>query len=195
MTNSELPASEPSKAAGSTDGQAESPSGNNPQQRNQRGRNRQNPNANTNSNQNPNSGQRAEGNNNRNRKKRTGRTNRNRPRGEEGGGNRIDPGNRALKPPRVITEAMDNIGNRALPEPAAFVENDDDNFGNRDHFNVNNRFPSDSNLIGMEDPYQVGSLVMGAAGRSQGNRGRGRGNQNQNQNRRPQGQGQGQGHL
>ena len=80
---------------------------------------------------------------------------------------------------------MDNIGNRALPEVSAAVEVEDDSFGNRDHFNVNNRFPSDSNLIGMEDPYQVGSLVFGAGGApGQGNR-KGRGNQNRRQPGQP----------
>jgi hypothetical protein len=82
---------------------------------------------------------------------------------------------------------MDNIGNRALPEPTTWVEHEDDNFGNRDNCNVNNRFPSDSNLIGMEDPYQVGSLVMAGYGRSSGARKKGRANQNRRNQNKTQG--------
>ena len=136
-------------------------------------------------------GQRGDGNNagNRNRNKRKGKS-QNRKRSRESDddfGNRIGPGNRALTPPRELTEEMDNIGNRALPEPTTWVEHEDDNFGNRDNCNVNNRFPSDSNLIGMEDPYQVGSLVMAGYGRSSGARKKGRANQNRRNQNKTQG--------
>ena len=79
-----------------------------------------------------------------------------------------------------ITEEMDAIGNRALPESKQAIEHEDDDFGNRDNYNVNNRFPSDSNLLGGFDPYDFGSLVGGNTARG------GRGQQRQSgRSRRP----------
>lgn len=176
MTNSDLPESQ---GASADNRSAASAAGSGRGQRRSRPRNSSS------------TGQRGDGNNagNRNRNKRKGKP-QNRKRSREADddiGNRIGPGNRALKAPRELTEEMDNIGNRALPEPTTWVEHEDDNFGNRDNCNVNNRFPSDSNLIGMEDPYQVGSLVMAGYGRSAGARKKGRANQNRRNQNKPQG--------
>ncbi len=93
-------------------------------------------------------------------RQKSGRSRKNRRDDDDNIGNRLTPAQRREQA-RLEAEIDDDIGNRALAWDDEPFEHEDDNFGNREGMNVNNRFPSDSNLIGMEDPYAVGNLAFG----------------------------------
>lgn len=74
-------------------------------------------------------------------------------------GNRLPQAMRRMA--KLDNEAYDNIGNRALPSSGPQVV--DDEIGNRGNCNVNNHFPSDSNILANADGSAAGGRGRGRA--------------------------------
>ncbi len=110
MTNSELPASQPNTAGSGQSASADSQSGSSNANNSSAPRGQRRPRPRNASNEGRSEGNNGGRNRNSNRKPRSPNRNRSQD-SDDDIGNRIGPGNRALKPPRELTEEMDKMEN------------------------------------------------------------------------------------